>query len=97
MKVSLKIHGGQGAAIYLGRPPRIVDSDALSEKDATELTRLVAKAAATSSSSSASGKARDAMSYTIEVLDDGKQTTLSQSDVTMSQAFADLLAWLQTH
>ena len=37
------------------------------------------------------------MSYTITVEDSGRSTVLTQSDVTMTREFAELLAWLQEH
>jgi hypothetical protein len=40
-------------------------------------------------------KARDAMSYKIMVEDGEQETVLSQSDASMTEAFAKLLAWLQ--
>ena len=44
-----------------------------------------------------SGRARDEMSYTITIEDDGSQTVLSQSDTAMSADFGKLLAWLRRH
>jgi hypothetical protein len=70
-------------------------SDTLKPEDAAELSRLIADAAATRPTGVAPGKSRDAMSYTITVTGDGKQTVLSQSDTTMSDSFAKLLARLQ--
>ena len=44
------------------------------------------------------GRARDAVSYTIRVEEDGGEIfTISQSDATMSPAFAALLEWLDRH
>ncbi len=42
-----------------------------------------------------SGKARDEMSYTITIQDQGRETVLSQSDTTMSEEFSKLLGWLR--
>lgn len=95
MKITLATHGGQAAALNLRRPPRVIDTDTLTAGDAAELARLAADAATTPPRGEAPGKSRDAMSYTITVEDGGKQTVLSQSDTTMSQAFAKLLARLQ--
>jgi emfourin len=96
MKVSLSKHGGQAAGIYLGRPPQIVDSSALDETGASELKRLAA-AAVSAAVPAHSGRARDEMSYTITIEDDGHETELSQSDTAMSADFGKLLAWLQRH
>ena len=96
MKVTLAQHGGQAAAINLRLPPRVVDTATLEADKAAELRRLVADAAtAPAAADTASGKAADAMSYTITIEDGGRQTALSQSDTTMSEAFGRLLAWLQ--
>jgi hypothetical protein len=97
MKVSLAQHGGQAAGINLNRPPKVIDSAALNEPDAAELKRLVAAAIAAPSRATSSGKARDEMSYTITVQDQARETELSQSDTTMSEDFAKLLAWLRRH
>jgi emfourin len=96
MKVTLAQHGGQAAAINLRLPPRVVDTTTLRADEAGELARLVADAkSAPLAAGAAPGTARDAMSYTITIEDGGRQMVLSQSDTTMSEAFARLLAWLQ--
>ena len=97
MKVSLAQHGGQAAGINLNRPPKVIDSAALDEPETAELERLVAAATAAPSRATSSGKARDEMSYTITIQDQGRETVLSQSDTTMSQDFAKLLSWLRRH
>jgi hypothetical protein len=97
MKISLAQHGGQAAGINLNRPPKVIDSAALDEPKAAELKGLVAAATSTPSSAASSGKARDEMSYTITLQDQGRETVLSQSDTTMSADFAKLLAWLQRY
>ncbi|MGW6080880.1 protealysin inhibitor emfourin, partial [Streptomyces sp. NPDC055186] len=43
------------------------------------------------------GRARDAMSYTITVENNGRLTVLTQSDTTMTPEFAALLGWLEKH
>ena len=96
MKVSLSKHGGQAAGIYLGRPPQVVDSSALDETAASELKQLAA-AAVSAAVPAHSGRARDEMSYTITIQDQARKTVLSQSDTTMSEDFAKLLAWLRRH
>ncbi|WP_327696073.1 protealysin inhibitor emfourin [Streptomyces sp. NBC_00459] len=98
MRVTLAKHGGQAAAIQRRLPPKELDSDALSANDAAELARLVAAAAVPAAEVDRSGRARDAMSYTITVEEGGRSTTvLTQSDTTMSPGFAALLRWLETH
>ena len=97
MKVILAQHGGQAAGINLNRPPKVIDSAALDEPKAAELKRLVAAASSAPSSAASSGKARDEMSYTITIQDQGRETVLSQSDTMMSEEFGKLLAWLQRY
>ncbi|MFF9282973.1 protealysin inhibitor emfourin [Streptomyces griseosporeus] len=100
MKVTLTTHGGQAAAVRLGLPPKVLDTDALPEDAAAELARLVAAAVPTSRLAAGEGRpgrARDAMSYRITVEDAGHTTVLTQSDAAMSQEFADLVDWLEEH
>jgi hypothetical protein len=96
MKISLAQHGGQAAALRLNSPPQTVDSAALDSSKAAELKRLVT-AAASAPLGTSSGKARDEMSYTITIQDDGRETVLSQSDTAMSAEFGKLLSWLRRH
>ncbi|GHB50778.1 hypothetical protein GCM10010347_20490 [Streptomyces cirratus] len=96
MRVSLATHGGLAAASNLRRPPEVLDTDTLPEDDAAELARLVAAAVATPEVER-SGRARDAMSYTITVEDGGRTTVLRQSDAAMTPAFAALLTRLREH
>lgn len=97
MKITLAKHGGFAAGIH--RPPRILDSATLPEQDAAELARLVADVrTAPAPAGDAIERARDAMSYTITVEeDDGSQTVLRQSDVTMTPPFASLIDWIRRH
>ncbi|MFI9237490.1 protealysin inhibitor emfourin [Streptomyces sp. NPDC053079] len=94
--MSLTTHGGQAAAIRLRLPPKVLDTDALPENAAVELAQLVA-AAVPAAEEERPGRARDAMSYTITVENGGRSTVLTQSDTTMSPAFATLLSWLEKH
>ncbi|HVR59816.1 MAG TPA: protealysin inhibitor emfourin [Pseudolabrys sp.] len=94
MKVTLSKHGGQAAGINLQRPPLVVDSAALDDSGASELKKLAASAISAAVPAH-SGRARDEMSYTITIEDDGRETELSQSDTAMSAEFGRLLAWLQ--
>lgn len=97
MKVTFAQHGGQAAGIYLQRPPLVIDTAALDEAAATEVRDLVAAAGSAPPRAPNVRRARDEMSYTITIQDDGRETTLSQSDTTMSAEFAKLLAWLRRH
>lgn len=96
MKVKLSKHGGQAAGINLQRPPLVVDSAALDDAGSSELRKLV-ESAVSAAAPARSDRARDEMSYTITVDDDGYQTVLSQSDTAMSDEFGKLLDWLQRH
>lgn len=96
MKVILTKHGGLAAGIR--RPPHILDSTALTEAGAKELSRLVtALKASPRVEEQGPGRARDAMGYTITLEEDDKQSVFRQSDTTMSPEFADLLQWLELH
>jgi hypothetical protein len=97
MRVTLATHGGQAAGINLRLPPRVMDSATLPESAAKNLSQLVAAAKSVEVSAASDQRARDAMSYTITVEDSGRSTVLTQSDVTMTREFAELLAWLQEH
>lgn len=95
MKITLAQHGGQAAVINRARPPQVIDSAALDESKAAELKGLAAAAASAPARAASSGKARDEMSYTITIEDQGRETVLSQSDTTMSEEFSKLLGWLR--
>jgi len=96
MKVTLATHGGQGAAIYLSLPPRVVDTRALPKAAAGALTGLVAAAKASPPvTEEAVGSARDAMSYTITIEDGAQPIVLQQSDTNMSDAFRALRDWIK--
>jgi hypothetical protein len=97
MKVTLATHGGLAAGIR--RQPHIVDSVALPEPSAQELGRLVAALKATPAvEEETPGRARDAMSYTITIEENGGEPlVLRQSDITMSSAFSALLQWIESH
>ncbi|MEU6527237.1 protealysin inhibitor emfourin [Streptomyces sp. NPDC046924] len=97
MKVTLATHGGQAAAIRLRLPPKALDTDTLPTKTAAELAELVAAAGPAAEEERPPGRARDAMSYTITVENNGRLTVLTQSDTTMTPEFAALLGWLEKH
>jgi hypothetical protein len=101
MKVTLATHGGLAAAINLGLPPRVVDTDNLTDPATEELTQLVAAAKeaklAGRPAEPGTGHIPDAMSYTITVEDSGHKLVLTASDTTMSREFGALLDWLEQH
>lgn len=96
MKITLTQYGGLAAGIR--RPPKFVDTRALPPDSERELMSLIAAANTTSRSAAAgSDRARDAMSYKITVDDGAHSIVISQTDATMSGAFAELLGWIQKH
>jgi len=96
VKVTLAKHGGWLAPLRL--PPRLVDSDALAATAADELSRLIAAAKAVAGvPADRSGRAPQAMKYTITIDDGGELTMLRQSDTNLTPAFAALVAWLEQH
>jgi hypothetical protein len=98
MKISFATSGGQGAAAYLNRAPRVIDLETLAAAHKAELLALLAAAAAEAKSHiSKEARGADLMSYTIGVEDGEKSYTLKQSDGAMPHAFARLLDWLQAH
>ena len=94
MKITLTKHGGFAAGMF--RPPSIVESSTLAAADAAELSRLVtAVKMAPVERGEEPGQARDAMSYTVTIEEDGGETTVvTQSDINMSPAFAELMQWI---
>lgn len=97
MKISLAQHGGQGAGVLLQRPPLVLDTATLDPVMAKELGELAAAAIAAGSSPPPPANLRDAMSYSISIQDNGRDTVLRGADTLMSPEFAKLLAWLQRH
>ena len=97
MKVTLATHGGQIAAMRLGRPARALDAETLPPSQKAELSRLIAVAQREASNQeSKARRGADLESYEIRVEDD-KGPVVLKSESPMSPAFAALLEWLQTH
>lgn len=110
MRVTLATYGGLAGAVQAGLPPDTVDTEALPESAAAELSRLVAAAVPASEGNrephglpasegkrEAHGRAPDAMSYSITVEENGHSSVLVQSDADMSPEFAALRRWLKEH
>jgi hypothetical protein len=101
MRVTLVTHGGLAAPVLAGLPPDVVDTHALSESAAAELSRLVAAAVPATAEAAGDPEPRrhapDAMSYSIKVEEGGHSSVLVQSDTDMSPEFAALLRWLKEH
>lgn len=94
MRVSLAVHGGFTAALNLGRPPASVDSAALPRADAGRLADLVA-AVRREPPHAPARPVPDEQTYAVTVEDDGSTEVFRASDTSMSQAFSDLLGFLQ--
>ena len=97
MVVTLATHGGLAAGLRLGAAPVVVDAARLPEADVRALGELVRAARAEPPPPVAGGSARDAMSYTVTVEDEGRSEELRRSDEAMTPAFAALLDWLGGH
>lgn len=96
MKITLRLHGGIAAGVR--RAPSVVDTTRLPEGPASELSSLLAAAQATQvAHSGAPGRARDAISYSIEIEDNGVMTVLRETDATLSEPFARLVTWIGQH
>mgnify|MGYP001384979898 CR=1 FL=1 len=99
MKVSVSTYGGYRATV--SRPPLVVDSADLSDGDKDELRRLVAAATEAHERSASTpdtpGQARDAMSYTITIEDEGGSRMLEATDPNMPAEFAELRTFLHNH
>ena len=96
MRVSLTTAGGFAAALALGRPPRVVDGDALPAAEAARLAALVA-AVRREVPAEDDGRARDAVTTTLTVDDAGTTTVLRRSEATATPAWEELLAWVRQH
>lgn len=98
MKVTLQAYGGLAAAVNAHRPPCVVDAAALPAEAARTLAGLVeAAAAAPAVVDDQARQVRDAVTYKITVDRNGSPLVLTQSDATMSIAFAALLDWVDEH
>lgn len=96
MMVTLEKYGGWTAT--MGAATLVVDTADLPEAAAKELAQLVSAAKASPMIEDYSrGSARDAMSYQLTLQEGGKMVVMSQSDTTMTKAFAALLSWLEQH
>ena len=94
MRVSLATAGGFAAALSLGRPPRVVDTDALPAAEAARLAALLA-AVRQEDPAADDGRSRDAVMTTLTVDDDGTTTVLRRSEVASTPAWEELLAWVR--
>lgn len=90
MKVTLKHAGGLAAGMR--RPPRVLDTTALSAPNAKLLSELAAAAVAEDPEKLQSAdRGRDGMSYTMTIDVDGTLSVLHRTDMGMTSAFAALL------
>ena len=95
MKVTLRQQGGLAGGIQW--PLQIVDLSRLSESEANELAQLVAAVkAAPANENTSPGRARDSMTFTITIDEDGgNSTVVEQPDTAMSPSFVAILEWLE--
>jgi hypothetical protein len=103
MRITLTRHGGLLAGMK--RPPRIIEVTSLDPARAERLRTLVANAigaprerdasVAADVSAAARSAMADAMSYSIAIEDEGRVTTLKQTEPTAASPFADLLEFLE--
>lgn len=91
MKVTLTTSGGFAATVR--RPPRVLDTNDLSDEEATRLRELLN--AVPRGVSPAPGKIRDGMVYRIEVETPEGIEEVSAGDGAMSPAFASLLEFVR--
>lgn len=94
MRITVTTRGGQ----FNPQIPRVksFDVDALEASTARRVEGLVAAALNTLNPGSASAPVRDGKTYTIEIDDDGRLTTLKQRDGSKSPEFAALQDFLDT-
>jgi hypothetical protein len=94
VKVTLDKFSGQTGQKEI--PQLIADSKALSAGQLADLERLVQELKnAPPVSQAKSDRMRDAMTYKIAVEDGGPSESFHQKDLVMSEAFANLLNWLE--
>ncbi|HEY7188070.1 MAG TPA: protealysin inhibitor emfourin [Vicinamibacterales bacterium] len=94
MRITLTRHGGLLAGMK--RPPLVIDDTSLDASRADRLRTLVARAIGTQQERADVRVMPDAISYSIAIDDDGRVTTLKQTEPTVSSPFADLLEFLET-
>lgn len=95
MRITLQVHGGLMAGVR--RKPISLDTAALSERDAADLSRLVQEAQRALEQVPPSPAAPDAMTYVLEVQDDGETRVLKQSDASFTPEFDRLLERVEQH
>jgi hypothetical protein len=98
MRIEFKTEGGIAHFPGLSRPV-VIDSDALSEEEASELKRLIEAARFFERPTVASAPPRgaaDYRQYTITVEDDGRQHTVKLADPVEDPTLQQLLRFLQT-
>jgi hypothetical protein len=94
LKATLREFGGP--IDPTGRRAQAVDTNSMSREMADEFARLAAAAKAQQPlADTTAGQARDMMTYSITIEDDGPPIVLKQSDASRTQAFIDLQAWIK--
>ena len=96
MKVTLKKHGGLAAGVR--QSPCVIDSSTLAATQHDELSSLVSELqAAPAVEHESPGRMRDAMTYEITIDDNNVPFVYRQADLQMSEAFGNLLMWIEKH
>ena len=96
MKVTLKKNGGLAAGVH--QPPCVVEFSTLAAQQHEELSRLVAELrAAPAVKHESPGSMRDAMTFEITIDDNDMSIVYRQADLQMSEAFGNLLTWIEKH
>jgi emfourin len=93
MRITLTRHGGLLPGMK--RPPLVIDDTSLDAARADRLRTLVARAIGAQQDRAEVRAMPDAISYSIAIDDDGRVTTLKQTEPTDSSPFADLLEFLE--
>jgi hypothetical protein len=97
-RVTLETGGGFAAGIRLGRPARVVDPGLIGPDDRDTLWRLVDAAETEASPDAPPRRGADAVTYTVTVAaPEAEPVVLHATDLTMTDAFADLVDWIETH
>lgn len=96
MKLALEQEGGISAGVR--QPATRLDSTLLSEDQLSELRRMLAQLKEASRIPVVEpNRTRDAVIFTITVEEQGDRGSYCQADMHMTEAFADLKMFIQTH
>jgi hypothetical protein len=103
LRVTLTTHGGLAAGVARAQAARVVDTRRLAAADAARLRRLLRAARAPGDALPdgplPGNRPGDVVRYTVTVepAEPGEVVVLAATDLTMSDAFADLVDWIEEH